>query len=1023
MKLTRRLLSVLLAMAMVFAMAPAGMAAEETPAEPEPVATLPEEAETEDAQADAVGSTIPVIGETLALEPWVNPLYADVLDVEDLPEYEAPEKPDASVQATFVTQEEAVQKVRNFMKRRTETFVFYVNSREMDHNKLLSDILYAAMEHTGVSTEGDYLMWHLAGVVGGEVDRTSSSAGYDYTYTITLAYYTTAAQETEMTAAVALLLNQLDVEEKTDYEKVKAVYDYICANITYDYEHLEDTEYYLQFSAYAALVNKTAVCQGYAQLFYRLMLELGVDCRVITGIGGDDVSGYGPHAWNIVELDGLYYNVDSTWDAGYDEYLWFLNNTWNFVGHYRAADYETVEFHMAYPMAAEDYDPDVPGEVDPVMNYGYCGDTAIWILSREGELVITGTGAMYDYVYHTTQPDMPYWSDMYASFVTGVYVDEGITYIGDHSFYELSNVTEVVLPDSLLGMGICAFMYCTSLTSVIIPENVTEIAPYAFYGCESLANIMLPDGLTGIGEMAFYECRALDDVILPEGLTTMGKCAFAFCSSLTSIRIPDGVSSIPEDAFTCCSALVSVILPDGLTSIDFWGFHECDSLVEINLPDSLTTIGNSAFHGCDALKSIILPSGLISIGQSAFAYSGLTEIVFLGDAPSVGRYCFDGVTATAYYPANNDTWTEEVMQDYGGTITWVVDCAHEYESVVTAPTCTAQGYTTYTCTLCGHSYTDSYTEMAPHTPGEAVSENIVNATCTAKGSYDKVVYCADCGAELERETVETELLPHAYEPVVVEPTCTVGGWTTHTCVDCGDSYEDSYTEPLGHDMGPWVLIQAATCTAGGWEESTCSRCEHSETRETALAEHSYEAVVTAPTCTTQGYTTHICAVCGDSYEDSYTDALGHDCTYSVTTVPTEFKAGALTGTCAVCGHEESVELPAISEEDYEITVLQAPTDSEPGAAECVWKNTQYGEIRFEAELRPLAVPGDVNGDGEIDILDANLVVAWYNEIRDLTDKQLAAADVNGDGEVDIMDANMIVAYYNEIIDEFPAAKA
>lgn len=66
------------------------------------------------------------------------------------------------------------------------------------------------------------------------------------------------------------------------------------------------------------------------------------------------------------------------------------------------------------------------------------------------------------------------------------------------------------------------------------------------------------------------------------------------------------------------------------------------------------------------------------------------------------------------------------------------------------------------------------------------------------------------------------------------------------------------------------------------------------------------------------------------------------------------------------------------------------------------------------------VYGDVNGDGEIDILDANLIVAWYNEIRELDDDQLAAADVNGDGDVDIMDANMIVAYYNEIIDSFPA---
>ena len=77
---------------------------------------------------------------------------------------------------------------------------------------------------------------------------------------------------------------------------------------------------------------------------------------------------------------------------------------------------------------------------------------------------------------------------------------------------------------------------------------------------------------------------------------------------------------------------------------------------------------------------------------------------------------------------------------------------------------------------------------------------------------------------------------------------------------------------------------------------------------------------------------------------------------------------------------------------------------------------------FEAATSEDVLYGDVNGDGEIDILDANLVVAWYNEIRELEDDQLAAADVNGDGDVDIMDANMIVAYYNELIDSFPVEK-
>ena len=66
--------------------------------------------------------------------------------------------------------------------------------------------------------------------------------------------------------------------------------------------------------------------------------------------------------------------------------------------------------------------------------------------------------------------------------------------------------------------------------------------------------------------------------------------------------------------------------------------------------------------------------------------------------------------------------------------------------------------------------------------------------------------------------------------------------------------------------------------------------------------------------------------------------------------------------------------------------------------------------------------GDVNDDGEVDIFDANLVVAYYNGTADLTDGQLTLADVNGNGEVDIFDANLIVAYYNGTVDSFPAEK-
>jgi|GEM_PF-5742932 len=169
---------------------------------------------------------------------------------------------------------------------------------------------------------------------------------------------------------------------------------------------------------------------------------------------------------------------------------------------------------------------------------------------------------------------------------------------------------------------------------------------------------------------------------------------------------------------------------------------------------------------------------------------------------------------------------------------------HSYNSVVTAPTCEEKGYTTHTCSVCGDAYEDSYVDATGHTPAAAVEENRVESTCTVAGSYDSVVYCSVCDAELSRETKALELASHTPGEVVVENEV------------------------------------AATCTAEGKYDNVvyCTVCDAEISRETITVDkldHSYNSVVTAPTCTAEGYTTYTCSVCGDTYKDSYVDATDH----------------------------------------------------------------------------------------------------------------------------------------------------
>ena len=155
---------------------------------------------------------------------------------------------------------------------------------------------------------------------------------------------------------------------------------------------------------------------------------------------------------------------------------------------------------------------------------------------------------------------------------------------------------------------------------------------------------------------------------------------------------------------------------------------------------------------------------------------------------------------------------------------------HNYEAVVTAPTCTERGYTTHTCSHCGDSYVDTYVEALGHSFGEWTVTT--PATCTEAGVETRT--CSVCG---ETETRVISATGHNYVAVVTAPTCTEKGYTTHTCSHCGDSYVDTYVDALGHSFGEWTVTTPATCTEAGEETRTCSVCGETETRVIAATGH------------------------------------------------------------------------------------------------------------------------------------------------------------------------------------------
>ena len=351
----------------------------------------------------------------------------------------------------------------------------------------LSLIWSLAIAHTGNPTEGDYLRYEYGGFKVTSFSYKGSENGlYYYQIPFSFFHYTNAQQEEELSPVVDSILASLDLEGKNDLQKVIAIYDYLCSNVTYD----NDSSGNLKRTAYAALVNHTAVCQGYSAAFYRLCLTVGVDTRMITCSA---IS----HAWNIVQLNGLYYELDATWDAGYSfaKYRYLLKGSaeWPTIGstkHGSIGDqYNKSDFASAYPLSVDNV---------PIVTFSSDGGSAVlpqYVLSGDAAaLPVSPTKAGY------------WFTGWYAdsSFSTLFNFSTAVT--ADTTIYARWAVPDFVLPSALAQIGEEAFSG-GAFSFAVLPENAVAIGPMAFADCDELVFIYIPDSVTAIDSTAFGDLK------------------------------------------------------------------------------------------------------------------------------------------------------------------------------------------------------------------------------------------------------------------------------------------------------------------------------------------------------------------------------------------------------------------------------------------------------------------------------------------------------------------------------------
>lgn len=321
----------------------------------------------------------------------------------------------------------------------------------------------------------------------------------------------------------------------------------------------------------------------------------------------------------------------------------------------------------------------------------------------------------------------------YLHEVTSVAIGEGVKTIGQYAIFACNKLASVTIAASVETIEDCALSSCAKLTEVKFvagsqlksigrrafsksgirefdtPDNLHTIDEQAFLECKQLESVRLDSPLSTLGTQLFYNCTGLKSVYFGEAITGTGYQIFSGCTGVTkledynplvndftelkglttlviggnrtstsrygytnlsSVTILSPITEIAGGAFIGCQSLTSFTIPETVTAIGSNAFRSC-GITSITIPNSVTTIGEAAFYST-LIKKITIPASVSKLGKQAFYQSSLEEITFLGDCP-IERMAqvFPAGSVTAYYPADNDTWTEDILKNYAQFVTWV----------------------------------------------------------------------------------------------------------------------------------------------------------------------------------------------------------------------------------------------------------------------------------------------------------------------------------------------------------------
>ena len=706
------------------------------------------------------------------------------------------------------------------------------------------------------------------------------------------------------------IIKNLNLDGKSDYEKFKAVTNWIVSNVRYD----DDNETKYQHDLTGAVLDGLAVCDGYAGTFYYMANAVGLNALFEDGIDNDNRI---RHAWNLVQIDGIYYYADPT-NAYFKEdgepgsevlygqkyfFSLYTPDSTTIKDTYKISQDDYLKEHSVckgnhklYESGGRDVTCETPAQTQYRCANKGCLYTE-WVKTKDPLGHIWEEEGTVTQKQTCTEPEITTYkcirTDAYDGYVCDKKKKVETKPALGHAWDEGKITKEATCSETGVKTYTCS--RCGGTKTEEIPKTKHDYEEHvvkaptctekgiSYYVCKNCRLTTSRRQTPATGHIHTEVRNQKDATYKENGYTGDTYCKDCGKKLETGTVIPKLVEKehdygewIPDQAPTCkkYGTRYRICKNCGDREVDV--LDKVDHTWElVSTTPATCTIGEIQHYKCSV--------------------------------------CGETKDVTLSNPLGEHSW------DNG--------------KVTKKATCTEDGEKTYTCTVCN----TTKTEVIPAT-GHQHKEvrNAKKATCTEDG-YTGDTYCKDCGAKLESGTVINKL-GHTWDNGVItkEATETEEGIKTYTCKTCGETKTEKIPVASHHwDQG--TITKKATCTENGEKTYHCTDegCDKTwiETIPATGHQHTELRDKKTATCGEDGYSGDLyCKDCGQLIsKGAVVKATGHSWdSGKVTEAATCKKEGTKTYTCSICGDTKTEAIPKKDHTWDEGKVTKKATCTEDG---------------------------------------------------------------------------------------------